>query len=90
VKNLDALDHHDWSGHAVIVGRRRRSWQERDEVLAHLRKKREAVSLYRQFVADALAMGRREELTGGGLRRSGWRLGDIERAAACKGILAWR
>jgi len=30
-------------------------------------KKREAASRYRQFVADGIALGRREELTGGRL-----------------------
>jgi putative transposase len=75
VKDLDGLDHYSWSGHAVLVGRRRRGWQERKEVLAHFsQRKREAVSRYRQFVADGVAMGRRGDLTGGGLRRSagGW------------------
>ncbi|MDA8163429.1 MAG: transposase [Desulfobacteraceae bacterium] len=75
VKDLEALDHYDWAGHAVLLGRRRKGWQERQEVLAHFSaRKREAVSGYRQFVADGLPPGKREDLTGGGLRRSagGW------------------
>jgi hypothetical protein len=37
-------------------------------------KKREAVRRYREFIEDGFNMGRREDLTGGGLRRSagGW------------------
>ena len=74
-KDMDELDRYPWSGHAVLLGRRQRSWQDREEILVRFSdKKREAVSRYRQFVKDGIAMGRREELTGGGLRRSagGW------------------
>ncbi len=74
-KDMDELDRYPWSGHAVLLGRRKRSWQDREEILIRFSdKKREAVSRYRQFVKDGIAMGRREELTGGGLRRSagGW------------------
>jgi len=74
-KDMDELDRYPWSGHAVLLGRRQRSWQDREEILVRFSdKKREAVTRYRQFVKDGIAMGRREELTGGGLRRSagGW------------------
>ena len=71
VKGMEELDRYPWSGHAVLMGRRRRSWQTRDEVLAFFgTKKREAVQRYREFVADGLAMGQCPELTGGGLIRS--------------------
>ena len=74
-KDMAELDRYPWSGHAVLLGRRRRSWQDREEILARFSsKKREAICRYRQFVFEGIAMGRREELTGGGLRRSagGW------------------
>jgi hypothetical protein len=84
VKDLEALDRYSWSGHAVLMGRKRLGWQARDEVLARFsQRKREAVIRYRQFVADGMAMGRRVDLTGGGLRRSagGWEgLRDAELA----------
>jgi len=84
VKNLDELDRYRWSGHAVLLGRRRRGWQDRAEILIRFStKKRESVSRYRQFVADGIALGRRDELTGGGLRRSagGWEgLMELKRA----------
>ena len=75
VKDMNELDRYRWSGHAVLVGRRRRKWQDRQGVLGHFsKKKKEAVRAYRQFVMDGFAMGRRNDLTGGGLKRSagGW------------------
>ena len=83
-KDMDELDRYPWSGHAVLLGRRKRSWQDREEILICFSdKKREAASRYRQVVKDGMAMGRREELTGGGLRRSagGWEgLMNLKRA----------
>ncbi len=71
VKSLIELDRYRWSGHSVLVGRRRRTWQDRGEILSHFGlKKREAVKRYREFIEDGFNMGRREDLTGGGLRRS--------------------
>jgi len=84
VPSMQELDSYRWSGHAILVGRRRKGWQDREAILVRFSaKKREAVTRYRQFVADGIAMGRREELTGGGLRRSagGWeRLMELKRA----------
>lgn len=84
-RDMDALDSYPWSGHAVLLGRKKRSWQDREEILLRFSgKKREAVRRYRQFVEDGIAMGRREELTGGGLRRSagGWEaMRNLQRAA---------
>jgi hypothetical protein len=58
-----------------LVDCRRRTWQDQSEILSHFSlKKREAVRQYREFIKDGFNMGRREDLTGGGLRRSisGW------------------
>ncbi|MCF6290315.1 MAG: transposase [Desulfobacterales bacterium] len=86
VKNIEELGVYRWTGHGVLVGRRRRSWQDRDGVLGHFaEKKREAVNRYRQFVSDGFNMGKRKELTGGGLVRSagGWQsLLEMRRAKA--------
>jgi REP element-mobilizing transposase RayT len=74
-KTVADLAKYRWCGHAVIMGKRRMGWQARDEVLLRFSdKRREAVILYQQFVEDGMGMGRREELAGGGLRRSagGW------------------
>ncbi|MDQ6967277.1 MAG: hypothetical protein Q9M14_01165, partial [Mariprofundaceae bacterium] len=75
VKNLNELDKYRWSGHGVLVRRRKRSWQDRDGALVHFGEKRqESVKRYREFVSDGFNMGKRKELTGGGLLRSagGW------------------
>ncbi len=84
VKNLDELDRYRWSGHAVLMGHRRKDWQSRAEILTRFStRKQESMSRYRQFVADGIALGQREELTGGGLRRSagGWEeLMELKRA----------
>ena len=71
VHSPEELDRYRWSGHAVLVGTRRESWQDVDEVLARLgRKRREAVARYREFVIAGWNQGRREDLSGGGLIRS--------------------
>lgn len=75
VKDMAGLDRYRWSGHAVLIGRRRRSWQAREEIFVRFGdKRRRAVQRYRQFIADGFSQGRRKELTGGGLLRSagGW------------------
>jgi putative transposase len=75
VPNLRLLDRYAYAGHAVLMGKRSNDWQNTDEVLHryagslnHARKK------YRRFVENAMEMGKRPELTGGGLVRSagGW------------------
>ncbi|MFH7321131.1 transposase [Desulfurivibrio sp. D14AmB] len=87
VKDMGELEQYPWSGHAVLAGRTRRDWQVVVEVLARFsRTEQEAVSRYRQFVADGISLGRREELTGGGLRRSagGWEgLRQLQRSGEC-------
>lgn len=84
VKDMDELDRFRWSGHAVLMRRCRKDWQDREEILVRFsEKKREAAARYRQFVMDGIALGRRKELTGGGLRRSagGWEgLQELRRA----------
>lgn len=68
VDNLTGLDRYAWSGHSVIVGSQVLEGQCIDEVLAMFAPgKREAIKRYRQFVADGIALGKRNEL--GGERR---------------------
>jgi putative transposase len=71
VKDLDGLDRYPWCGHAVLVGSRTMEGQETSEVLTRFGKG-EARSLrgYRQFIADGISAGRRDDLVGGGLKRS--------------------
>lgn len=81
--NLDGLDHYQWSGHAALLGNRTMEGQERDEVLVRFGKsKAHALFGYRQFVADGIAAGRREDLIGGGLKRSQCGCGENGEIAA--------
>jgi len=75
VKDMEGLDKYKWTGHSVIVGKEKREWQNRGEVLERFGERmREAIMRYRSYVSDGAGMGKREDLTGGGLRRSagGW------------------
>lgn len=83
VADLDALDHYPWSGHAVLLGQRTLEGQDKDEVLARFGKNaKRAVREYRQFVADGIAAGRRDDLVGGGLKRSRSGCGEDREIAA--------
>jgi hypothetical protein len=69
------LDNYPWSGHAVLLGKRKASWQEVDDVLGRFAEKLgPARRKYRIFVEEGVSRGRRPELQGGGLIRSlgGW------------------
>ena len=72
VKDLEELDRYPWCGHAVLLGNRELAGQSVEEVLARFGAKvAEARARYRAFVAAGIAQGRRDELVGGGLLRSG-------------------
>lgn len=71
VESVDILNNYRWSGHAVIMGNMDLAAQKTDEVLYFFdQRKKSAREKYRDFVADGIRQGHREELTGGGLRRS--------------------
>ena len=75
VRNLAELDAYPWSGHSALMGEVQCPWQDRDDVLGQFGTKlHRARRSYRAFVADGIARGQRQELQGGGLRRSagGW------------------
>jgi hypothetical protein len=75
VKELAALDEYPWSGHSTLMGQQNTPWKSTEDVLERFgRIRAEAQEKYRQFIADGQSMGRRDDLTGGGLRRSagGW------------------
>lgn len=70
-KSLEELDYYPWSGHAVIMGNRQMEGQAVEEVLGYFGKRENlAIQKYRQFVAEGSTKGRRNDLVGGGLRRS--------------------
>lgn len=71
VKSIEELDAYPWSGHSVIMGKDELDGQKADEALSLFGCGKEtARRSYRQFVIDGIAKGRRDELVGGGLRRS--------------------
>jgi REP element-mobilizing transposase RayT len=75
VKDLKSLAKYDKSGHAVIMGKYKYSWQDTRYVLCRFDKTlRAARRFYTAFVTKGIGQGRRPELVGGGLIRSfgGW------------------
>jgi hypothetical protein len=80
VGTLSELNKFAYSGHSVLMGEKKRLWQDVDYVLGYFgdthRKAREA---YFSYVETGLDQGRRKELTGGGLIRSlgGW--GEVKK-----------
>ena len=75
VANIKDLGKYPWSGHAVLIGKMKREWQDTDTVLAYFgRRRREAIKRYKEFVKEGVTQGRRDDLKGGGLVRSsgGW------------------
>jgi hypothetical protein len=71
VADPEELERYPWSGHAVLLGKRTMEGQETAEVLARFGKNKDrAARLYRQFVADGITAGHRDDLMGGGLKRS--------------------
>ncbi len=75
IKGLHELDRYPWTGHSALMSRRKNEWQDTNEVLLQFaRMKKKAIGKYREFVRGGLTLGRREDLVGGGLKRSagGW------------------
>jgi putative transposase len=75
VDKLSELDGYPWCGHAVLTGRMKNEWQDRDYVLSWFGKREgEARRAYRKYMREGVAQGRRPELVGGGAVRSygGW------------------
>ncbi|SRR6266568_555481 len=71
VKTIDELDSYPWSGHAVLMGKQELSRQSIDDVLLLFgQRKKSARQKYREFVIDGIKHGHRDDLVGGGLRRS--------------------
>jgi hypothetical protein len=70
-KTIDELDSYPWSVHAVLMGKQELSGQSIDDVLLLFgQKKKVARQAYREFVLDGIQQGKRDDLVGGGLRRS--------------------
>ncbi|MBW2617089.1 MAG: transposase, partial [Deltaproteobacteria bacterium] len=75
VTDIKALDKNPFCGHAVIMGKKKKDWQDDAYVLKLFDTKRStARRRYKIFVQKSIQEGKRPELTGGGLIRSsgGW------------------
>ena len=71
VADLTALDAYAWSGHGVVLGKSERKGQVVDDVLALFAKEKGvARRRYRQFIADGVVLGKRDDLTSSGRRRT--------------------
>lgn len=71
VKTIEELDSYPWSGHAVLMGKQELSGQRIGDVLMLFGQRKKSARLaYREFVIDSIKQGQRNDLVGGGLRRS--------------------
>ena len=66
-----SLNSYPFSGHSYIMGNQKSEWFKPDLVLSHFAPtKKKAMRAYLEFLIDGLSMGKRPDLTGGGLKRS--------------------
>ena len=75
VSDLKELDKYPYCGHSVLMGKKKREWQDTDYILRFYDSKYSiARRRYRAYVKQGIAEGRRPDLVGGGLIRSagGW------------------
>jgi len=75
VSGLTELNTYPYCGHSVLMGKKKRPWQEVNYVLGYFgRTLRTARRAYLSYMEAGLEQGRRDELVGGGLIRSlgGW------------------
>jgi len=75
VANLEELDGYRYCGHSVLMGWQKAHWQDTDSILKRFGRRRDSARRgYREFLRKGIELGRRAELTGGGLIRSlgGW------------------
>ena len=55
IKTVEALDKYPWTGHAVLIGKKKNEWQAKKEILAHFHTKQaKAVEFYREFIKDGV------------------------------------
>jgi REP element-mobilizing transposase RayT len=76
VSSMKQLNVYRYCGHSFLLGKRKNYWQDTNTVLQLFCKRvSSARRNYLEFVEKGLAMGRRSDLTGGGLIRStgGWK-----------------
>lgn len=75
VDDLGDLERYSYSGHSTLMGNSMKKWQDTGTILSLFGDKESPARMaYRIFVNQGAALGKRPELTGGGLVRSagGW------------------
>jgi hypothetical protein len=74
VSDIKELNKYQYSGHSVLIGRKKHEWQNTEYVLSYFGKKvSESRKAYLSYVKKGIDQGRRPELTGGGLGSlGGW------------------
>jgi len=74
VKDIQELSHNLWSGHAALMDKVKREWQDTEYVLSFFGQDRYRRRNYQRYLQKGVSLGRRPELVGGGLVRSlgGW------------------
>ncbi len=71
LSNLADLDRYPWCGHSVLLGNRKLPGQDIEYVLSRFGTRSSgAYRMYRDFIADGIKNGIREDLSGGGKQRS--------------------
>ena len=92
VSTISDLGKYAYSGHSVLLGKRKRAWQDLNYALSFFGSSiKRAREQYLTYVAQGAAQGRRPELVGGGLIRSqgGWRAVKkkrLEKEGRLKGV----
>ena len=87
VETLAELDGYKWCGHCVVMNRYEYPWHDRKYVLKWFGDtEKDARKSYREFVKKGIALGKRPDLTGGGLIRSmgGWSIVKAMRNSGMK------
>jgi putative transposase len=75
VADLTELNEYPWSGHATLMGKVKREWQDSEMILSFFSPKLSRARIaYEKFMDQGVSIGQKPELVGGGLIRSagGW------------------
>ncbi len=83
IPTIEDLNMHPYCGHGAIMGLQERAWQEVDYVLGYFgRTITEGRCAYLCYMQEGLHQGRRDELVGGGLKRSLGRWSAVKKAGS--------
>lgn len=71
ITSMKELEYYSFCGHSYVLGKTKNDWFCQDVILSYFGKtERRAKHRYLEFVSDGLSMGKRDDLVGGGLKRS--------------------